>query len=332
VSNAQLDTRAQLDEVLGQLAREAAPDRRRDLELELREVRFRTARQLLEQPMSPSTGHTPRSGSPLWDDPIPRAPFAELRAADLASGLASHGCVQVTRLLEADVVGELVASIDQVFVSYDDVMSVGDFSRGDEWCQLFMPDDSLVHVVRPWMRGVGGVFTADSPRVSARWFGLLRDVGVLDVVGEFFGEPPITSLDKCTLRRVRGGSGSDWHQDGAFLGVDSGALNLWVSLSDTATAPGLDVIARRFDDVVETGTGSADYSWSIGPELVDSLVSEAPIVQPHFAAGDALFFDSCVMHRTQQHPVDLPETRYAIETWFFPPSRFPRQQEVPLAL
>ncbi len=63
-----------------------------------------------------------------------------------------------------------------------------------------------------------------------------------------------------------------------------------------------------------------------------TLTASSPVVQPHFRPGDALFFDGLLLHRSTQPPPALPGRRYAIETWFFRPSRFPAHQEVPLSV
>ena len=121
-----------------------------------------------------------------------------------------------------------------------------------------------------------------------RWFGLVRSLGMVQILTDHFGEVPVTSLDKCALRKINSGDGIEWHQDGSFLGVESGALNLWVSLSDTEGSPGLDIVRRRFTEIVETGTGGAGYDWSTGPEVVATLAETWPIAQPHFRPGDAV--------------------------------------------
>lgn len=188
-----------------------------------------------------------------------------------------------------------------------------------------------MHATRPWLRAGGGLFTADSPRVMRAWFDVVERTGLLDVIARYFGETPITSLDKCALRRIEAGAGIEWHQDGSFLGAENHALNAWVTLSDCRDAPGLEIVSRRFEDVTTTGTGGAGYDWSTGPDVVAELARTTPIVRPAFREGDALVFDGLLLHRTAQEPPSMPNTRYAIETWFFRPSRFPEHQQVPLA-
>jgi hypothetical protein len=229
----------------------------------------------------------------------------------------------------------LVDGIDRAFAGYDDAAAA--FAEGrpveeTDWYTAFIPEPGPVHATRPWLREGGGLFTADSPQVADEWFGIVNGCGLRDAVAGALGESPITSLDKCALRRIDVGDGIEWHQDGAFLGPENGALNVWTTLTDCADSPGLELVSRRFDEVVETGTGGAGYDWSTGPDVVERLARTAPVVRPAFAAGDALIFDGLLLHRTAQVVPARARTRYAIENWFFGPSRFPAHQQVPLAI
>lgn len=269
----------------------------------------------------------------------PRAPASALDARTIAGSLDSAGCLWVERLVDADFAGRLRDGIDRAFAGYD-VLAAGGYGSVEEayadatpdpWFTMFIPEPGAVHSIRPWARLGSGVFTADSPIVADLWFGFLVESGLVDLLAEVFGERPITSLDKCTLRRVEPGGGIEWHQDGAFLGAYSGAVNLWVTLSDCRDAPSLDLVPRRLPNIVETGTGGATYDWSVGPEVVAELLAGEAVSCPPFALGDALLFDGFLLHQTQ-HTTPARGTRYAIETWFFRPSRFPDHQTVPLAL
>src|SRR5438094_756451 len=68
--------------------------------------------------------------------------------------------------------------------------------------------------------------------------------------------------------------------------------------------------------------------WSVGDSVVRDVADGAPILRPVFGPGDALFFDNMFLHRTAADPA-MTEPRYAIESWFFAPSRYPDDQ-VPL--
>ena len=58
------------------------------------------------------------------------------------------------------------------------------------------------------------------------------------------------------------------------------------------------------------------------------MAPDAPPVRPLFHAGDALLFDDLFLHRTAIDP-SMTRPRYAIESWFFAPTDYPKGQ-VPL--
>jgi hypothetical protein len=171
------------------------------------------------------------------------------------------------------------------------------------------------------------MWAADSPRVTAELFDALDRAGFLDLATGYLGERPAISVNKSTLRRVTADpdadySASHWHQDGAFLGKVR-ALNLWLSLSRCGdVAPGLDLVPERIEHIVPTGTEGALFDWSVSQEVVARLARGSGIVRPLFGPGDALLFDELFLHATGASP-EMPETRYAVECWFFGPSAFP---------
>ena len=177
----------------------------------------------------------------------------------------------------------------------------------------------------------GGVWAADSPRMLFELFDTLDSVGLDRLITAYLGERPALAIDKCTLRRVGLDTGTDWHQDGAFLGDGIRTVNVWLSLSLCGRdAPGLDIVPTRLDRVVETGTEGALFSWSVGPGVVDRISAATPVSRPIFEPGDMLFFDDLFLHRTAIDPA-MSRERYAIETWFFAPSAYP-EKYVPLVV
>ena len=90
----------------------------------------------------------------------------------------------------------------------------------------------------------------------------------------------------------------------------------------------MDLVPRRFEETVETGTGGAYFDWAVGSAVVEQLSVDAPVVRPEFAAGDALLFDDLFLHRTAIEP-SMTIERHAIEAWFFAPTDYPDGQ-VPL--
>ncbi len=149
-------------------------------------------------------------------------------------------------------------------------------------------------------------------------------LGIVEVVAACLGVRPVRSLEKWTMRRVPRDAQPGWHQDGAFLGRDVRSVNLWIALSDCGVdAPGLDLVPRQFDRIVETGTEGARYSWSVGDGVVERVRGGLEIRRPVFRAGDAVLFDHMNLHRTAIGE-GMKKDRYALETWFFAPSHFPK--------
>ena len=111
---------------------------------------------------------------------------------------------------------------------------------------------------------------------------------------------------------------------------DVRALNIWLSLSHCGDdAPGLDLVPRRLDHIVPTGTEGAIFDWSVAPAMAEEAAGESGIVRPIFEPGDVLMFDELCLHSTALDPA-MTKTRYAVESWFFGPSAFPVDY-VPLA-
>ena len=69
------------------------------------------------------------------------------------------------------------------------------------------------------------------------------------------------------------------------MGGDIRSLNVWLALSHCGDdAPGLDVVARRLDAVVPTGTDGAWLDWTVGPGMVERVAPGA-VVRPDVRGG-----------------------------------------------
>ena len=268
-------------------------------------------------------------------DGLPEVEAAELTSEILGSAITHHGALIVRNLIAKDEVPGLCEGIDRAFVGYDQWENEGAREGVTmPWFSVFKPEGRFHGQVIPhgWVREGGGVNTAESPRNLTNIMELFETVHLRDVLTEYLGERPVISVKKNTLRRVPTDiKGADWHQDGAFLGAGVRAVNVWVSLShcggDAPTA-GLDVVPRRFAEVLPTGTEGAIFDWSVGPGVVDRESAAAPVIRPEFFPGDALLFDDLLLHRTGVS-AEMDFERYALESWFFAPSRYPNQQ-IPL--
>ena len=263
---------------------------------------------------------------------IPEIDAAELDAEHLGAGILHHGSLIVRNLVPEERVQTLIADIDSAFTHHDARRDGASLQQTMPWYAAFKPgpEYSVTFGERWWIRDGGGVWTADSPRTLIDLADTFERADLRTVLGGYLGEPPVMSVKKCTLRRVPVDSGTDWHQDGAFLGDEIRTVNVWLTLTDCGVdAPGLDVVAQRLPQVLETGTHGAQFDWSVGPGLVEQVAGDR-VVRPRFAAGDALLFDQRNLHRTGVSPA-MTRERYAIETWFFAPSQYPHDQ-IPIVL
>jgi hypothetical protein len=271
------------------------------------------------------------------DDPFagvagpPEIDASELDADRLGGAIVNHGSLIVRNLVARQEAEDLARRIDRVFEACDQRNSGTPLSETAPWFVPFNPRPGYDVTVgeRWWTRNGGGVWTGDSPRLMFEVLDLFARAGLREVLTGYLGERPGVSLKKCTLRRVPVDTGTDWHQDGAFLGADIRTCNVWLALTHCGDdAPGLDVVPRRLD-LLETGTEGAQFDWSVGPGVVERVAAECGTVRPIFEPGDAYLFDERHLHRTGVSP-GMTIERHAIETWFFAPSRYPHGQ-VPIA-
>jgi hypothetical protein len=275
-----------------------------------------------------SSGARPDWPPPIEDpfprtDGLPEIAREDLNRDRLGGGILNHGAVLIRRFADTSSASALRDGIDQALAA------AADPARSDPalgWHDCFESDKSELAVGRALTAGLGGgLLAVDSPRAFFLFAELVSTVGFVDVVADYLGERPLLSADKTTFRRLREAPAPAWHQDGSFMG-NVRAVNLWLALShcgDGADARGLDVIPRRMDDLLPTGTdGVPDAVASIGEAMVDRKVATATLT-PEFEPGDALCFDEWFLHRTSA--IEASGDRYAIEAWFFAPSHFPAQ-------
>jgi Phytanoyl-CoA dioxygenase (PhyH) len=304
---------------------------RRDAALERRLVALRhqafatlPGRPGAERPADVEAEEPPGPLSPTHPD--------DLTVAALRRGLAHHGCVLVRGLIPPERAAALADGIDRALDAFDACADEPRGTAAPPWYAPFEADTRKYRVGgrRAWVRASGAVWTADSPRMLFELLEVVDATGIGALVGEYFGERPALSANKCTLRRVPADASTNWHQDGAFLGRHVTTLNLWLALSPCGTdAPGLDIVPQRFDEILPTGTDGAIFDWSVSPTLVEEAAGGSDaIVRPEFSPGDALLFDHLFVHRTGISPA-MTRDRWAIETWFFAPSTYPDGQ-IPL--
>ena len=134
-------------------------------------------------------------------------------------------------------------------------------------------------------------------------FEFVDDTGLGELMTDFLGERPLLSAIKATLRRIPADVDIDgrWHQDGSFLGERIKALNIWLSLDRCGIdAPGLDIVPKRFNHVVEDP--DSRYQWSLSDTAVLGAADDHRDRPARVPAGDASVFDHLLVHRTGASP------------------------------
>jgi hypothetical protein len=240
------------------------------------------------------------------------------------AGILRDGCVLVRGLVERGRALRFAEEIDRSFDERERLHGGGSAAEG--YYEEFEPEPPLVVPPdqRSWIKAGGGVLAVDAPRLAAEMLDMFEEAGVGRLVEGYLGERPLISVEKTTLRKAEPQVSGAWHQDGRFMG-DVRALNLWLSLSHCGDeAPGLDIVPKRLDGIVATSTDEAVLDIQVSQAKAEEAAGDTPIARPIFEPGDALLFDDLFLHKTGSEPT-MPKARYAIESWFFGGSAFPRE-------
>jgi hypothetical protein len=230
----------------------------------------------------------------------------------------NHGSLIVRGLANQAQVELLTSDIDKTFTAFDAQADGVDRTDLAGWFEPFRQNRGSNRTLK---RQRGAVLAVDSPPTLFDLVETFDEQGVGRVARDYFDEPPTMLAKKVTLRRVpRDAKTGGWHQDGSFMGAGISSLNVWLSLSHCGDdAPGLDVVGRRLDELVQTGDG-AFAEWGVKPHVAEQVAAGA-IMRPIFEPGDALLLDHLTLHRTAVDP-GMRNDRYAIETWLFAPSTY----------
>lgn len=298
----------------------------RDVEVEAELPHRRFAAAELLRAAAPREPWPPTFADPFPDvrGALPEIGPAELSTDVVAGGILHHGAVIVRGMLDDDELRRIGRGMDLTFESR---LAADDTRPGDSgeseppWWVPFRPGQDTVgqkgkpHLIR----------MVDAPRVLADLLGTYRRLGLLDLLADYFGEPPVFTANKSVLRylEVPPLLFTDFHQDGRFMGIDVRAVNVWVTLSDCGTdAPSLDLIPRREHAIAPTGNGNSGFDWTISAAEADAMAGDTPVVHLELRAGDAVLFDHLLVHRSGVRK-GMSSMRKAIECWFFAPSHVP---------
>ncbi len=278
------------------------------------------------------------AGRPTWPavfpdpfpdvDGLPEVDAARLSGELLGGSITNHGCLHVRGLVDLPTVERLRSHIERSFEARERFVAGADPASVEPWFVPFAPGrDKAERFARDkFIRAV------DAP--SALWeiSELFARVGLTRTVTDYFQERPAMIANKWVLRRSPSGVvGTDFHQDGAFLGAGIRTVDCWIALSHCGPGterPAMDIIPKRFDGVLDDHAG-ATFPWSLAEAALGGALADVPLCSPVFEEGDALLFDELLPHRTTQG-LDLT-TRYAIESWFVAPSSYP-DKHLPVVL
>ena len=268
---------------------------------------------------------------------VPEIPAEELTADRLKSAVAEHGALIVRDMFPKSALQSMTHTIDQVLESCASPRKV----RANLVSPYFNPPENIVSIMPEGAEELGALrlfsnisgssLCVEATSVAEMLLEFYDRHGLKDLVTEYLGEPPCLSVKKWVLRRSElPMAEAGWHQDGAFMGTDINTLNMWIPLTqcggDTG-APGMDVIPKRLNKIASAE--GATFDWSVSDEEANRSFGGALPVAPVFNEGDVFFFDHFYLHRTQFR-TDFTKLRYAIETWFFGSTQFPKSQ-VPIA-
>lgn len=259
---------------------------------------------------------------------IPEIPAAELNAEILREAIESSGHLIVRGYFSAEDAASIRDCVDHALNSRVEIHE-GKTSADSPWYypSPYFPGLHEAYSQRNSNKKyhrTGSFKVVDSPRGTFTVLEIYHKYGVKRLVSEFFGEPPLLATRKWVFRHVAPRPpgtpiGGGWHQDGQFMGENARALNMWVALNECGEgtpAPGIELLPKRLDRVVEFGTRGAKLHWVVGGDLVDELSADVGVVSPHFGAGDAVFFDHLSLHRSGLAPGQT-QNRYALESWFY---------------
>jgi hypothetical protein len=275
-----------------------------------------------------------RPGRPVWpatfadpfpdQDAIPTAVVDDLTADLLGGALTHHGCLRVDGVLSSEEADRFRDHIDRAFAARELAEERG---SARDVGPAFVPFE--VGQARAQGFGADGfVRTVDAPSALRDLTSVFARTGITAAVTDYLGERPSMIANKWVLRRSPTGKiGTDYHQDGAFLGEGIRTVDCWISLSHCGPGtgrPAIDLVARRFPGIIPSPEDAA-FPWSLTERAVHEAAGGAPVLSPVFAPGDAIFFDELLPHRTSVG-LDLT-TRYAIESWFVAPSSYPARHE-----
>ena len=266
---------------------------------------------------------------------LPEIDAKDFTVDQLRTAVAKHGALIVRNMFSRTTMDTLITAADRVIDACADPKATNPvstyFNPPNNLSSIMPKKDKELGNTRSFHRESGSAMCVEAPSVAEALLLLYEAHGLKELVGAYLGEPPCLSVKKWVLRRSKlPVAEAGWHQDGAFMGTNLNSINMWMPLNECGGetgAPGMDVVPLRLHSLASAE--GAQFDWSVSDSQVSSRFAENQPLMPVFNAGDAFFFDHFYLHRTQ-YRTDFTKLRYAVETWFFGASSFPKNQ-IPLA-
>jgi len=266
---------------------------------------------------------------------LPEIDAKDFTVDQLRTAVAKHGALIVRNMFSRTTMDTLITAADRVIDACSDPKATHPvstyFNPPNNLSSIMPKKDKELGNTRSFHRESGSAMCVEAPSVAEALLLLYEAHGLKELVGAYLGEPPCLSVKKWVLRRSKlPVAEAGWHQDGAFMGTNLNSINMWVPLNECGGetgAPGMDVVPLRLHSLASAE--GAQFDWSVSDSQVSSRFAQNQPLMPLFNAGDAFFFDHFYLHRTQ-YRTDFTKLRYAVETWFFGTSSFPKNQ-IPLA-
>jgi hypothetical protein len=315
-----LADRSELQDEIERLSASNRDERDLDSERQLLWLRHLAGMRVLAEAGTADFAAPDNGGLPTADG-LPEFSRADVTPGVLRAAILRDGCVLVRGLIDREAALHFADEIDRAFAERERIQA-GDAAPGAYYSEFEPHPDSKAEFGRSWIQEGGGVLAADSPTVAFEMLELFRAADLGPLVDGYLGEAGLISAHKTTLRKAAPTVPGAWHQDGAFMGPVR-SLNLWLALSRCGDiAPGLDLVPRRLDHLVASQTDEAVLDFQVSQAKAEEAAGDKAILRPIFEPGDALFFDEMFLHQTASDP-SMPNSRFALESWFFGSSSFP---------
>ena len=266
-----------------------------------------------------------------YEQEMPTCSIDDVTADVVHAAFADKGCLYLPGAIDKGSVATLRTAIE---ASHRAFMGDDPDPRLHSLASYPTREQAInVAAAREFAKNASACLAVDSPHALYLICDLFERLGISALAEEFLGNTPFMSASKFVLWKAAPGESTEWHQDGRFLGdvVDIQSVNVWTALSDCGeTAPGMDLVLKRLDEYILNSCDSV-FDWTVADSQVDeNFRGQVPVVTPKFNAGDMLIFDHWLLHRTHRD-LAMTDCRYAIESWFFAESAFPKGR-TPLVL